>query len=203
MPRAKTRLEQKEETRALLLRVGRRVFTRHGYDGASIGLICRAARVTHGALYHHFSSKLDIFTAVLDELTREVAGRVEAAVSAACGFQQVEAACRAYLDACTDPAVMAILLRDAPRVLDPSTFADIDHGTNEPMVTRLLDGWIAEGLLRPFPTTLVGRMLGGAFAEAGAAIAASGGAPETRKQAEEILLGWVSTFRVTPGSPRA
>lgn len=195
MARTRSRLEQKEETRALLLKVGRRIFTKHGYDGASIALLCRAARVTHGALYHHFPSKLDVFTAVLEELTLEVAGRVEEAVSGARGWAQVEAACRAYLDACTDPAVMAILLRDAPRVLDPSTFADIDHGTNEPMVTRLLEGWIEAGVLRSIPVALVGRMLGGAFAEAGSAIATADGAGGTREQAEAILLGWLATFR--------
>jgi AcrR family transcriptional regulator len=195
MPRARTRLEQKEETRALLLKVGRRIFTKHGYDGASIALICRAARVTHGALYHHFESKLDVFTAVLEELTLEVAGSVEASVSGATGWGQVEAACRAYLDACTDPAVMAILLRDAPRVLDPRTFDDIDHGANEPMVTRLLESWIDAGVLRPLPVALVGRMLGGAFAEAGSAIAAAGAGGEARAQAETILLAWLTTFR--------
>lgn len=75
------------------------------------------------------------------------------------------------------------------------TFDAIDHGTNEPLVTQLLTRWIEEGLLRESPVALVARMLGGAFAEAGAVIAEAEDAPAVRVQAEKVLLAWLASLR--------
>jgi len=194
-----TRQEQKEATRVLLLRVGRSVFTKHGFDSTSIAMLCAAARTTHGALYHHYPSKTDLFVAVLRELTEEVAGKVQAAAESRTegGWSQVEAACNAYLEACTLPEVQAIVFRDGPRVLPAATFAKIDHETNEPLVTSLLQRWIDEGLMRPFPVVVVARMLGGAFAEAGAAIAESDNPRKTWSAVGSVLADWIRTFAAT------
>lgn len=199
----KTRQEQKEATRAQLVRVGRRVFVKHGYDATTVAMLCRAARVTHGALYHHFSSKLELFTAIAAELSHEVAERVRLAADAADGWGQVEAACAAYLDACAEADVATILLKDAPRVIPAATFDELDHGANEPVVFGLLRRWIDAGLLRPFPVELVGRLLGAAFAEAGDAIASARGHEGEERAVFDILLGWIATFRAPARPPRA
>jgi AcrR family transcriptional regulator len=199
-PRPKTRAEQKQTTRAHLVRAGRRVFTKHGYDATTVGMLCDAAKVTHGALYHHFPSKLDLFVAVAAEITGEVAKRVGDAAERAEGWDQVDAACAAYLDACTEPDVAAIFLRDAPRVIPPEKFAEIDHAANEPLVTGLLRRWIAAGLMRPVPVEVLARLLGAAFAEAGAAIATADAPAETRRDVEAILDAWIATLRAEPGS---
>lgn len=197
-PRSRSRKEQKDATRAQLLEIGRRVFTKHGYDATSIAMLCRAARVTHGALYHHFPSKLDLFLAVTSELAREVAERVQRAADGAEGWDQVEAACDAYLDACAEPAIAAIFLRDAPRVIPPDAFAALDHAANEPVVLGLMRRWIEAGLFRPVPVEIVGRLLGAAFAEAGAAIASSESPADVRREVAAIMRAWVATLR--PGA---
>lgn len=188
-----SRAEQKAATRARLLRIAQRVFTRHGYDETSIGLVCRTARVTHGALYHHFASKTELFAAVLELVLRDVATAIEDAVKRTDGWQQISAACDAYLTACTDPSVQMILLHDGPRVL--ASFKDIDHAANEPLVTGLLRGWIDAGLLRPMSTTLVARVLGGAFAEAGIAISTSTNPDETRRELHTLFMTWLEALR--------
>ncbi|MCW5806508.1 MAG: TetR/AcrR family transcriptional regulator [Deltaproteobacteria bacterium] len=192
---ALSRQDQKAATRALFLKVGRRVFAKHGFDVTSVAMLCRAARTTHGALYHHFPSKLDLFVAVFDELTHEVAAKVRRATEHTAGWAQVEAACDTYLDACTDPDVQAILFRDGPRVLTSDTFDAIDHGANEPLVTELLTCWIDAGSKSRTTIAIVARMLGGAFAEAGAAIAASEDPQAGRAVVGKILLGWIGTLR--------
>lgn len=191
----KTRAEQKEATRARLLRVAQRAFTRHGFDGTSVAMVCRDARVTHGALYHHFASMTELFAAVVEQLTRDVAEQVRLAAARATGWAQVEAACDAYLDACVDPAVHAILVRDGPRVLSPAAFAAIDHGTNEPLVTGLLRGWIAAGLLRPVAVELTARVLGGAFAEASAALAGADDPEPVRRELKALFRAWLGALR--------
>jgi AcrR family transcriptional regulator len=191
----RTRSEQKAATRTQLVRVGRRVFATHGYDATSVAMLCRAARVTHGALYHHFPSKLELFVAVAQQVSEEVAQRVQRAADGARGWAQVEAACAAYLDACVEPEIATIFLRDAPRVIPADLFAALDHAANEPVVVGLLRRWIDAGLLRPLPVELVARLLGAAFAEAGAAIASSEAPRATRRAVAEVLDGWIATLR--------
>lgn len=194
-PGRPTRQDQKAATRARFLRVGRRVFAKHGFDATSVAMLCRAARTTHGALYHHFPSKLDLFTAVLEELTHEVANQVRQATVSAVGWTQVEAACDAYLEACTDSVVQAILFRDGPRVLSTDAFDAIDQGANEPLVTALLSSWVEAGLMRPIPVAIIARLLGAAFAEAGAAITAAEQPRVVRADLGKILLDWIGTLR--------
>ncbi|WP_394832633.1 hypothetical protein LVJ94_39630 [Pendulispora rubella] len=42
-------------------------------------------------------------------------------------------------DACSDPGVQAIVIRDGPRV-EPDAFGAIDRATNDPLVTALMAG---------------------------------------------------------------
>ena len=55
-----------EQTRSTLLSAAADIFAAKGYDGASISDICTAASLTSGALYTHYSSKAELFVAVLE-----------------------------------------------------------------------------------------------------------------------------------------
>jgi AcrR family transcriptional regulator len=55
-----------EETRLRLLEVAQERFTQQGYDATGVAEICRQARVSKGAFYHHFPSKQALFLALLD-----------------------------------------------------------------------------------------------------------------------------------------
>ncbi len=54
-----------ERTRRRVILAALRVFLAKGYDGASVNEIARRAKVTKGALYHHFDSKGDLFREAL------------------------------------------------------------------------------------------------------------------------------------------
>lgn len=61
------------DTRRRILDAARRTFARMGYDGASIDEIAADAGLTKGAVYWHFSSKMDLFKAILlEQRTREL-----------------------------------------------------------------------------------------------------------------------------------
>jgi AcrR family transcriptional regulator len=175
--------------------VARQLFTEHGYEDTSIAIVCRRARVTHGALYHHFPGKLELFEAVLEDVTREIVGEIHERLTSVSGWARLETAADVYLDKCADPTVIAVLLRDGPRVVSQSRFNQIDHDANEPLVTGLLEAAISEGVLCPMPVPLFARMLGAAFAEAGSAIAESTNKDETRRLVRGLLITWLDAFR--------
>ncbi|MEU3219146.1 ScbR family autoregulator-binding transcription factor [Streptomyces sp. NPDC006971] len=60
------RQERAARTREALLRAAAEAFDQHGYAGSSINQILRAAGVTAGALYFHFSSKEELARAVMN-----------------------------------------------------------------------------------------------------------------------------------------
>ena len=62
-----TRKEQQAHTRSCLLRSAARVFARQGLQQASIDEVAADAGFTKGAFYANFSSKEDLFLAMLEE----------------------------------------------------------------------------------------------------------------------------------------
>src|SRR3954469_19860265 len=78
--RARTlRQEHTEHTRRPLIDAAARMFAERGYARTSIDDVAGEARVTRGALYHHFPSKQAIFNAVCGAVDAAVVDRVRAA----------------------------------------------------------------------------------------------------------------------------
>lgn len=51
-----------------LLKASRTVFVRHGFRRTSMSMVAAEAGVTRQAIYHHFSSKEELFSALVDDL---------------------------------------------------------------------------------------------------------------------------------------
>src|SRR5881398_3481078 len=105
--------EHAEATRAALIASARALFAERGYAAVSIEEIVRRARVTRGALYHHFEDKADLFRAVFERVQR----LLDAASSQPDPARHLEVGCHAFLDACAEPDVQRIVLLDGPAVL--------------------------------------------------------------------------------------
>jgi len=56
-----------ENTREYIIDEAYKLFLNHSYEAVSINEISKAIGFTKGALYHHFSSKEDLFKAVIDK----------------------------------------------------------------------------------------------------------------------------------------
>jgi AcrR family transcriptional regulator len=59
------------ERRILILGAARRVFSRHGFDGAKTMQIAQEAGVSEALVYRHFPSKRALYRAVLRQIFRE------------------------------------------------------------------------------------------------------------------------------------
>jgi len=74
----KTR-EEALETRNLLLDTAEQVFHRKGVSQTTLNDIARAAGLTRGAIYWHFTNKVDLFNAMCDRVTLPLETMTEAA----------------------------------------------------------------------------------------------------------------------------
>ena len=192
-----TKAEQGEATRAALMRAARELFTEHGYGGVGTEEIVRRARVTRGALYHHFADKKDLFRAVHEQIEGEVMEAIGAEMAAgdADPFALLVVGTHAYLDVCTDPAITRVTLVDAPSVLGWEEWREIDMRHGLGIVIVGLQGGMDSGVLRPQPVRPLAHLLLGAMGEAGMVIANSPDPEAARAEIEPALLGLLDGLR--------
>jgi AcrR family transcriptional regulator len=112
------RSQHAEATRRAVLAAARSSFGRKGYAQTSVDEIAAAARVTKGAVYHHFAGKKALFRAVYAELEAETQARaVGAGDPDEPPIDQLVAKMNAYLDTALDEEIRRIILIDGPAVL--------------------------------------------------------------------------------------
>src|SRR4029077_6835430 len=153
-------------TRALVM-AGRRLFGAHGYAQISSVSVAAAARVTTGAMYHHFEGKAALFQAVFEAVEAELADAVSrAAAGPRDPLRKLEEGALAFLDAARAPPVRQIVLVDGPTVLGWERWREIDARHHlRPLKAALIAAMRARLVERRDPDTLA-RLLMGALTEA-------------------------------------
>ncbi len=122
------REENTEATRQALVSAGRDIFAKEGFQTAGMEAISRAARVTRGAFYHHFEDKKALFDAVVVAMQSEVADKVErTARTQPRIWDRLRVGVDAYLDACLEPEYGRIVIQEAPAVLGPRRYREIEE----------------------------------------------------------------------------
>jgi AcrR family transcriptional regulator len=177
------RAEYAEATRRGLLEAARELFASEGYVDVSIDEICRRARVTKGALYHHFRDKRDLFTAVFEEVEREWADELAALVAEERDpLERIQIVGDAFLDACLDPARQRILLLDGPSLVAWEELRQIDAGRGFGLIGKLLSDAMDAGQLERQPVGPLAHLMLGAMYEASLAIARDDDPARARKR---------------------
>lgn len=112
------RIEYAESTRAALVDSAIELMTERGYSGTSLDAVAKRARVTKGALYHHFGGKQALFEAVVETVGSAVVDRLTAIVAKPGDpWENAMQGVRAYLQVCLEPTYQRILLHEAPVVM--------------------------------------------------------------------------------------
>src|SRR3954467_8405259 len=105
-------------TREALIDAALALFTERGYAGVGTEEIVARAKVTRGALYHHFTDKRALFRAVFERVEGDLMERIGATMEVADDpWDLMVKGMTSFLDACEEPAVKQISLTDAPAVL--------------------------------------------------------------------------------------
>ncbi|TWT08858.1 TetR/AcrR family transcriptional regulator [Reyranella sp. CPCC 100927] len=186
---ARTKIEQHALTRAELLRQGRRIFSTAGYADAATEDIVRQAGLTRGALYYHFRDKRALFEAVVEDVAREMADKIDAAaLPAKSAFDGLMLGTHAFLDACLDPATRRIYLVDAPSVLGWHRWREIDgrHGMRTLRIG--VEAVLAERPDRALSTEPLAYLLSGALNEAAMWLHEATDESVARREIDRMLL---------------
>lgn len=200
----RTQAERLAATRAALLREARAIFASAGYEAAATEEIVKRAKVTRGALYHHFKDKRDLFEAVVEEVARGIATTIDDVTAPiSTPLEMLVEGTRAFLDACLDPAVRRIYLIDAPAVLGWHRWRQIDapHG-----VRSLREGIAAVLEVRPDPALSVEPLtflLSGACNEAALWVAGAKDEKTARRAMDRALGELIERLFAPSRSPRA
>ena len=167
------RVEALAATRAALVTAARRHFGDAGFAAAEVGAIAAEAGVTTGAIYHHFGSKIGLFQAVAEAIEAELLA-VAAAATGPDPWTTLRTALRALVEQCTAPDIRRILLIEAPQVIGPAAWREIElryaYGATRATLGALMD---AEVIVRA-PVDFVARALLALLGEAAAEVAAAG-----------------------------
>jgi AcrR family transcriptional regulator len=198
--------QQAAATRRKLLAVARRLFASRGYAGTSIEDITARAKVTRGALYHHFGGKEEIFRAVYEQIGQEIVERSGAAsIAEPRADRRLSAGVNAFLDACLDRDVQQIVLLDGFSVLGWETATEIDARHGLASISAGLAAAMAEGYVARQPVEPLAQVLLGALNQAALVIARADDVAAARAQLGktiDALLDGITVKRPSRGSRR-
>ncbi len=160
------RQQYSASTKRALVDQATKLFTQQGYAATSLDSIVASARVTKGALYHHFSGKQAVFEAVFEKLETDAATRILKALKGSRDpWDKALIGLRAFLDIVQDPGYQRIVIQEGPAVLgyerfreqqDRSSFGLVQDMVRSVLETSTYD--LSEEMLETFSRIFFGAM---------------------------------------------
>ncbi|AZL57767.1 TetR/AcrR family transcriptional regulator [Tabrizicola piscis] len=155
------------EMRVRLMNAARELFVAKGYVATTTPEIVSSARVTRGALYHHFEDKASILRAVLEREAAEVSAAINATdVLEGDELDALLTGASAYLVAMMLPGRTRLLLLDGPAVLGRSKMREIESRHGDDALRTGLDAAMSAGLLPRLPIGAISALLSAMFERA-------------------------------------
>jgi AcrR family transcriptional regulator len=198
------RSEQVAQTRAALVAAGRRLFGQHGFADTSVDDLAREARVTIGALYHHFPTKAALFETVFEQVHAELlAASARAVAGAADEIEFLMLGIEAFLDEVLKPDVQQIVIVDAPAVLGLARFTELDERYAFAAISAALEAAAAAGKLRADDPGTLARLLLGAMTRGAMLIAGSPEPQQTRHAVARVIRDLLAGLAARAGEQAA
>ena len=197
VPGVSRRQQYSASTKRALVDVAEDLFTSNGYAATSLDAIVAGARVTKGALYHHFSGKQALFEAVFERVETDAPKAIQKAPRGRSDpWGKALAGLQAFLAVVREPRYRRIVIQEGPSVLgyeryreqeERSTFANVLD-----IVRSVLSAgtWeLEEDMLQTFA-----RIFFGAMSSAGESVSSAddpgGGAQRVETAIAFILQGF-------------
>jgi len=176
VPGASRRAAYSASTKRALVDVAEELFTDHGYAATSLDAIVAGARVTKGALYHHFSGKQALFEAVFERVEGDAARRIQKELRGQRDpWSKALGGLRAFLAVVQEPRYRRIVIQEGPAVLGYERFREQEERSTFANVLDIVrsvleagDWELEEEMLQTFA-----RIFFGAMSSAGESVSTS------------------------------
>ena len=149
--------------------------------------------MTTGAIYHHFGSKKGLFEAVAEQMEAEIVA-AGVSVTAEGNWARLQAGFERLIDVCADPDIQRIVFVEAPQVMGPEAWREMELRYAYGAMRGGLSELMAEGVLRAAPVDLVARTLLVVLGEAAAEVARSPGNATVREQVARLMAGVLNSL---------
>jgi AcrR family transcriptional regulator len=162
---ARTRRDEySDATRLALVESAMGLFADKGFTATSLDEVAANARLTKGAIYHHFASKVDLFEAVCDYVVVEsVAQMSEVAASAPTAWDGAMAALDIFLETELDPVMQRVCFIEGPAALGFERWWAFGEHYYVEAIRSIIDRMCAEGTLEVPDSDTLSQMLFGAI----------------------------------------
>lgn len=193
------------ETYALLLAEARRLFGSAGYSAVGVRDITEAARVSRGALAHHFGGKEELFLRVFLEIEQDIANAAAHPGKDLTGLDALDrfrAGVETYLDAASHNETQRISFIDGPAVLGWQRWRSLEEDFYLGMMIKSMERAAAEGAIISLPPRTLALMIFGSVTEAALMIAHASDPQKKRREAGFVLDRFFCGLR-TGGSVRS
>ncbi|NYG56619.1 TetR/AcrR family transcriptional regulator [Nocardioides perillae] len=176
VPGASRRQQYSASTKRALVDVAEELFTENGYAGTSLDAIVAGARVTKGALYHHFSGKQALFEAVFERVEADATKRVTKALKGHRDpWEKALAGLRCFLEVVKQPTYRRVVVQDGPAVLGYERFREQEERSTFSTVLDIVRSALSAGAwdLDEEMVETFSRIFFGAMSSAGEHVASS------------------------------
>jgi len=162
-----TNEQRRLATRAKLIAAAFEHFAHDGYENTRTESILEQAGMSRGAMYHHFSSKRELFEAVFVSVTiKTIEHATRVGSKGESPLADLIAACFSWLRAVKKPDIAAILLDQAPQVLGWKRAREIESEYSLAPMKQSLERAVAAGEAKVASSEFTALLINAVLAEA-------------------------------------
>ena len=193
VPGGTRRASYSASTKRALTDVAERLFTEHGYAATSLDAVVAGAKVTKGALYHHFSGKQALFEAVFERVEQEAARQIQKALrNDKDPWVKAREGLRAFLTVVQEPQYRRIVVLEGPAVLGYERYREQEERSTFALILEIVQATLDAGEweLEEAMLDTFARIFFGALASAGESVSTADD-PEAAADRVEGAIGFL------------
>src|SRR5947208_12945012 len=169
------RADYSESTRQALVDSAVEMFAKRGYAATSLDAIAKRARVTKGALYHHFSGKQALFEAAFEAVETAAIAKLSDITFSGDGpiWDRAMQGVDAFIKVCLDPAYQRISIHEGPVVMGWERWRVVEEHLTFGLIRAIIEALVECGDAGDVPVETTARLLLGALSAAASTIASA------------------------------
>ncbi len=187
--RVSRRQEYSASTKRALVDVARERFATQGYAGTSLDEIVAGARVTKGALYHHFKGKRDLFEATFEAVEDAASDRIRDAIRTVDDpWERAITGLREFLSVTRTEEYRRIVIQEGPSVLGYERFREQEERSTFGLVHDIVASLLEPYALPESTVQVFTRLFFGAMSATGSAVSLAEDPQQAADDAEGAIV---------------